>query len=77
MKARIYRALQTLFRLSLCASLLLGVLLTLGQLAGVVALRPDWVTGSQAIFFKPAMVAAATFGILAFVAAYFRPDEAS
>ena len=75
MKTRIYTVIEAFFRLSLCATLLLGALLTIGQLAGILALRPEWVTGSHEIFFKPAMAAAATFGLFAFVASYFQPDE--
>jgi hypothetical protein len=75
MKSRIYGVFEGLFRVSLCLMLLFGALLTLGQLAGVLALQPEWVRWSHAIFFKPAMTAAATFGMLAFIATYFRPDE--
>ena len=76
MRNRIFDAMRLLFRVSLCASLILGALLTLGQLAGVIAMQPDWITGSERLFFKPAMVAAAMFGVLAFLGSYFRPDEA-
>ena len=77
MKNRIFSALQTLFRISLCAALLFGTLLTLGQLAGVLAMRPEWVTGSQQMFFKPAMIATAVFGLLAYLAPYICPQKAS
>lgn len=77
MKNRTFSALQTLFRISLCAALLFGTLLTLGQLAGVLAMRPEWVTGSQQMFFKPAMIATAAFGLLAYLAPYLRQQDAT
>ena len=75
MKRTLHGAIVILFRMALCAALLFGALLTLGQLAGAIALRPEWVTASDRLFFLPAMVATASFGLLAFVGSYFGPDS--
>lgn len=73
MKQRAHLVVRFLFKLSLCASLILGACLTVGQLAGVVLTRPGLITGSEALFFEPAVTAATTFGVLGWLAQYVAP----
>ncbi|WP_444963309.1 hypothetical protein [Nocardiopsis sp. M1B1] len=74
-RSRALLVVRTLFKLGLVACFLLGVLLVAGQLAGVVAQRPDWITTTSDLLFVPAVAAAAAFGVLGFLANYLTEDE--
>ncbi|MEE2041088.1 hypothetical protein Q8791_28080 [Nocardiopsis sp. CT-R113] len=73
-KSRAFTVVRTLFKLGLLACFTLGSLLVLGQLAGVVAQRPDWITASSSWLFVPTVTAAAVFGVLGYVGNYLAPD---
>ncbi|QUX27558.1 hypothetical protein KGD83_19890 [Nocardiopsis akebiae] len=74
-RSRALLVVRTLFKLGLLACFLLGALLVAGQLAGVVARRPDWITTTSDLLFVPAVAAAAAFGVLGFLANYLTDDR--
>lgn len=74
-RSRALLVVRTLFKLGLVVCFLLGVLLVAGQLAGVVAQRPDWITITSDLLFVPAVAAAAAFGVLGFLANYLTDDR--
>ncbi|MGW9349345.1 hypothetical protein [Nocardiopsis flavescens] len=73
LKSRAFTVVRALFKIGLLSCFALGALLVLGQLAGVVAQRPEWVTGASELFFVPTIAAAAAFGVLGFIGNYLRP----
>ena len=73
MKHKIFNRLRGLFVVSLCACLLLGCALTLLQFVGVLLQMPQLIVLSEAYLLKPAIAAAAIFGIFSFLASYFQP----
>ncbi|GLU47808.1 hypothetical protein [Nocardiopsis ansamitocini] len=73
---RAYLGVRLLFKISLIVCFILGTLLVLGQLAGVLAARPAWIEGSEALFFVPTIAAAATFGLFGFIGGYLAPAQA-
>ncbi len=73
MRTAIFRRLRALFILSLCICMTLGAALTLAQLAGAILHIPELVTASEDWLMKPTVAAAAAFGLLSFLASYFRP----
>jgi len=76
MRTRAHVLVRALFKLGLITCFALGTLLVLGQLAGVVLQRPDWVTGASDLFFVPTVAAAAAFGVLGFIGGYLSPGRA-
>ncbi|WP_174547676.1 hypothetical protein [Nocardiopsis dassonvillei] len=74
-RSRALLVVRTLFKLGLVVCFLLGALLVAGQLAGVIAQRPDWITTTSDLLFVPAVAAAAAFGVLGFLANYLTGDE--
>ncbi|GAA0979880.1 MULTISPECIES: hypothetical protein [Nocardiopsis] len=75
-KSRAFTVVRALFKLGLLACFALGSLLVLGQLAGVVAQRPDWITASSTWLFVPTITAAAVFGVLGYIGNYLAPEPA-
>ncbi|MBR8742105.1 hypothetical protein [Nocardiopsis sp. MG754419] len=75
LKPRVFTVVRALFKIGLLCCFTLGALLVLGQLAGVLAQRPEWVTGASDLLFVPTIGAAAAFGVLGFVAGYLEPRE--
>ncbi len=73
-RTRAFNLVRALFKLGLITCLALGLLLVLGQLAGVLLQRPEWVTGASDLLFVPTVTAAATFGVLGFVGNYLKPS---
>ncbi|MEU0489261.1 hypothetical protein ABZ249_08525 [Nocardiopsis sp. NPDC006139] len=73
LKSRAYTVVRVLFKVGLLCCFALGTLLVLGQAAGVVAQRPEWVTGTSELLFVPTVGAAAAFGVLGFIGNYLRP----
>jgi len=71
---RAFVVVRALFKIGLVACFTLGSLLVLGQMAGVLAQRPDWIAASSAWLFVPTITAAAVFGVLGYVGHYLAPD---
>lgn len=67
------RILDTLFWITLCAFLVLGTLIVLGQLVGVIGVSPTLVEKSAAWLNWPAFTAATLCALVAFVRQYL-PD---
>ncbi len=75
LKPRTFGVVRALFKVGLVCCLALGALLVLGQMAGVLTQRRDWVTGASDLLFVPSVGAAATFGVLGFICNYLAPEE--
>jgi len=73
MRNTIFARLRALFVLSLCICLLLGAALTLAQFIGVLLGLPWLLEGSKQLLLKPAIAAAAAFGLFSFLASYVQP----
>ena len=74
LKSRTFGVIRALFKIGLVCCLALGALLVLGQMAGVLLQRPDWVTGASDLLFVPSVGAAAAFGVLGFIGNYLTPE---
>lgn len=75
LKPQAFTVVRALFKIGLVCCLALGALLVLGQFAGVLAQRPEWVTGASDLLFVPSIGAAATFGVLGFIGNYLTPRK--
>ncbi|MFE1169693.1 hypothetical protein [Nocardiopsis sp. NPDC058789] len=75
LKPRTFGVVRALFKIGLVCCLALGALLVLGQMAGVLVQRPEWVTGASDLLFVPSVGAAAAFGVLGFIGNYLTPQE--
>lgn len=72
MKSAVFNRLRILFVISLCCCILLGTALTLAQFVGIVFEVPALVEESEELLLRPAIAAAAAFGLFSFVASYFQ-----
>lgn len=73
MKTQIFQKLRLLFVISLCLCILLGATLTLLQFVGAILQIPELVSASEEMLLRPAIAAAAAFGLFSFFASYFQP----
>ncbi|GAB2746036.1 hypothetical protein GCM10027174_19910 [Salinifilum aidingensis] len=76
LRTRTQAACRAAFITTLLVFLALATLLVSIQLAGVLLLRPDWITWTSDTLLIPSITAAVVFGLSGFVNSYLIPAEA-
>lgn len=72
-RGRVRSACEVLFRATLLVFLALAAALVTTQLAGVVLLRPGWVSWASDALVTPSITAAVAFGLTGFISGYVTP----
>lgn len=70
------KIIETLFWITLGAFLALGLTVVVGQLVGVVAVSPGWVSGASKLFSDTAFTLSTLCAVFAFALQYFKTSDA-
>ncbi|MBV2364349.1 hypothetical protein ACFPZ0_12210 [Streptomonospora nanhaiensis] len=75
LRDRAQTACRAAFTATLLVFLALATALVATQAAGVLLLRPDWVTAASDALLVPSITAAVAFGLVGFVSGYVMPKS--